>query len=138
MEADFFSPFAAIAEEEWGPAKGSSSELTSPVYRRQSAAYNLETAPSAAQARGIAASRHLLDIAATLSPAASAALRTGSVLVVPVLPDSIFDHSIVSKPCFEASPPAPRDFTYLVVSFVLVLGLVACSLAEVPLRDVDY
>ncbi|KAL4527944.1 hypothetical protein Ndes2526B_g07735 [Nannochloris sp. 'desiccata'] len=145
LEENFLSPFAAMAENAWGApnaASGTSSELASPVQRRLSGVCSnrlvLESAPSAAQIRKRAASRQLLDIAATLSPGASAALRTGSVLVVPVMPASIFDHSIVAKPSFEASPPAPRDFTYLIVTMTLVLGLIACSLAEVPLRNVDY
>ncbi|KAL4546936.1 hypothetical protein Ndes2526B_g07738 [Nannochloris sp. 'desiccata'] len=121
LEENFLSPFAAMAENAWGTLNAAS-----------------ESAPSAAQIRKRAASRQLLDIAATLSPGSSAALRTGSVLVVPVMPASIFDHSIVAKPSFEASPPAPRDFTYLIVTMTLVLGLIACSLAEVPLRNVDY
>ena len=116
-----------------------SSSATTPTTRRHSGIHSfgkLETAPSAAQVRMHAAGQHILDIAATMSPAASAALRTGSVFVVPVVPASVFDHSIASKPCFEASPPAPRDFTYLIVSAILILGLIACSIVEVPLRSV--
>jgi hypothetical protein len=141
LEESLFSPFAAIAEEEWGPGKISSNasrELPTPLQPRISGfngAYRLETAASS---RARAASRQLLDIAMTLSPAASAALRTGSVFVVPVMPASIYDHSIVSKPSFEASPKAPKDYTYLAVSLILLMGLIACSLAEVPLRNVGY
>ena len=90
----------------------------------------LETAHSAAQSRVYAISHQLLDIAATMTPNASAALRTSSVLVVPVMPASIFDHSIGSKPCFEASPPSPGNIAYLLVSVVLLLGLIASAIAE--------
>ncbi len=142
MEAEFFSPFAAVAEESFDPEKLSSNtsrELGTPVQRQRSRPGGghtaLVTAPSASEFRVRAASRQLLDIAATLSPMASAALRTQSVLVVPVMPSSIYDHSIASKPSFEASPPAPRDYTYLVVTLALILGLVGCAFGEKYLQS---
>ncbi len=140
LEEDFFSPFAAIAEDGFDPGKLSSNasrELGTPVQKQRSTqqagwqyGHLLETAPSSASQRVLAARHQLLDIAATLTPMASAALRTQSVLVVPVMPASIFDHSIASKPSFEASPPAPRDYTYIIVTAVLILGLIGCSFAE--------
>lgn len=94
----------------------------------------LNMAPSVAQKRVRAVSLKLLDIAATLSADASAALRTGSVLVVPIIPDSVFIHSIAAKPSFEGSQKSPRDYTYIIVSVVLLLGLVAASIAEIYWR----
>ena len=58
------------------------------------------------------------------------ALRTGSVLVVPVIPASVFVHSIAAKPSFEGSHKSPKDYTYILVSLALLVGLIASAIAE--------
>jgi len=137
LEAEFFSSFAALAQNEFDNASsGNSHDLGTPVQTHPSGRavrpknHSLETAPSASQVRVRAMSQQLLDLAATLTPIGSAALRTQSILVVPVLPASIFDHSIASKPSFEASPASPNDYTYLMVTGMLIVGLIGCSIAE--------
>jgi hypothetical protein len=139
LEAEFLSPFAAVAQNEFDLDKLSSNnshEIGTPVQKYPSGRavrpneHALETAPSASQVRVRAASQQLLDIAATLTPIGSAALRTKSVFVIPAVPASIFDHSIASKPSFEASPFSPSDYTYVIVTAMLIVGLIGCSIAE--------
>jgi hypothetical protein len=151
LDVDLFSPFAAAAQtgqfsgsvgksgfyEMSGSFGHNKTANATAVQRRRSGVNDtigMERAHSAAQVRAHTATQKILDIAATLSAGASAALRTNSVYVLPVMPASVYDHSLASTPSFDASPKAPKDFTYLIVSVVLVLGLVACSIAEVYLR----
>ncbi len=125
MNYDFVSPFALAAAANIALQPSPFDQVVA-----SPRGGSLRGASSAATARVRAVSLQLLDIAATLSADASAALRTGSVLVVPVIPASVFMHSIAAKPSFEGSQKSPRDFTYILVSVVLLLGLVAGSIAE--------
>jgi hypothetical protein len=127
LDYDFVSPFALAA------AAASSIALQPSPFDQVVAPRggSLKGARSAAQERARAVSLQLLDIAATLSADASAALRTGSVLVVPVVPASVFMHSIAAKPSFEGAQNSNRrDYTYILVTIVLLMGLVGGSIAE--------
>lgn len=124
-----FSPFAAESQG-WESLQDSKPFVRDVTPGSFSPGHALETAPSAAQQRMRAVSHHLLDIAATLSLNASLALRSGSVMVVPVMPASVFEHCIASTPCFESSPPAPGSLTYVMISALILMGLVSSALVE--------
>ncbi|KAL4522921.1 hypothetical protein Ndes2526B_g07741 [Nannochloris sp. 'desiccata'] len=131
LDCDFVSPFAIAAASAAANMALQPSPFDQIVVPREG---GLNMALSVAQERVRAVSLQLLDLASTLSADASAALRTGSVLVVPIIPASVFIHSIVAKPSFAGSHKSPRDFTYILVSVVLLVGLVAASIAEVYWR----
>lgn len=66
------------------------------------AAADVAMLPSVVQPRVRQLSRQLIDIAASLSPAnASMLLDRGYSMVVPVLPASIYKHTLVARPNFE-------------------------------------
>ena len=126
--SSFFSPFATAAMTHFDETP--KVRFGPDVRETTRSGLGLQTAMSAAQSRVRAVSNQLLDIVASMTPNASAALRSTSVLVVPVMPASVFEHSIGSKPCFEASPPSPSNIAYMLVSVLLVLGLIGSSIAE--------
>ena len=90
--------------------------------------------PSALERRQRVGKR-LLDITHTMSAPIKA--DSTSILVVPVVPASVFDHSIAARPCFDEAPPPPKNYTYMVISGGLIMLMVASAIAERYLRP-DY
>jgi hypothetical protein len=107
LDPSFKSPFATEAhvgftsDDEDDAADGLEDALVEQL-AAEAAADVAAGAPSAMPARLTAMSRQLVDIAASLSPEnASMLLDRGYSLVVPVLPASIFEHTLVARPNFK-------------------------------------
>jgi hypothetical protein len=108
------SPFFGASEVAFNSkatSEGDTSEEALVQQLANEAQANREAGVSTAMpARLAEMSRQLVDIASSLSPAnASMLLDRGYSLVVPVLPTSIFEHTLVARPNFKLRC-APRPF----------------------------
>ena len=116
--------------------------------------------PSAARQRQQNLSVQLVRLASALSPASASMLRQGSSMVVPVVPGSVFDHTIAAQPNFQsrqawldhaalwlcieayhAVPPLAQNCRQTPPSnymFILVNGAILVFLAVGSWLDVEY
>ncbi|KAL4421860.1 hypothetical protein ABPG77_001342 [Micractinium sp. CCAP 211/92] len=80
-------------------------------------------------------SRHLVDLAASLCPAnASMLLDQGYSLAVPVVPTSIYEHTLVARPNFRERDTPGANWMFLIVNGALLACLVAGSILDVKLN----
>lgn len=81
--------------------------------------------------RVAAISQQLVQIASALSPAnASMLLDGGGSMVVPVLPQSIFEHTLVARPNFKLKQSPGTSYMFLIVNLSLLCALIAGSVLE--------
>jgi hypothetical protein len=86
--------------------------------------------------RVAAISTQLVSIAAALSPtSASMLLDQGYSMVVPVLPESIYEHTLAARPNFRERERPGKSYMFLLVNGALLLSLVAGSILDVKLND---
>lgn len=135
QEESFFSPFAGVADKPFHsstsngsltPGKASSIEMDPrlPIKRAVSL--------SAAEARLENISHILIDVAESLTPAhSSKANRTTSMYIVPVIPASVFEHSIAATVSFDGCVAPSRSCTYIVVSALIYFGLVGLAIWDI-------
>lgn len=81
-----------------------------------------------AHARVRQISRALMDIVGSLTPLGSEILRSASAVIVPVVPASIYVHTIGARPSFEGLQQPARNFNFILVSLGLLLGLVGLAI----------
>lgn len=140
------SPQASGLSQQQAAAKSAGSSLFTEATPEEDAAEAAEAAAEAALADELAAeefhdmpvstrvaaiSQQLVQIASALSPAnASMLLDGGGSMVVPVLPQSIFEHTLVARPNFKLKQSPSTSYMFLIVNLSLLCALIAGSVLE--------
>jgi hypothetical protein len=101
------------------------------------AAEDLHGGGAAARVREV--SQQLVNIASSLSPDnASMLLQSGYSMLVPVLPTSVYEHTLVARPNFQLRKTPPSNWMFVLVNGALIAAMVAGSVIEIYVKPDPY
>ncbi|KAL4423960.1 hypothetical protein ABPG75_001261 [Micractinium tetrahymenae] len=116
--------------------KGSSEASLVEELAREAQKEQAEHAPAGATPdRMSMVSRQLVDLAASLCPAnASMLLDQGYSLAVPVVPATIYEHTLVARPNFRERESPASNWMFVIVNGMLLICLVVGSVLDVKMN----